>query len=219
MAEVELSVLLANQDDQRALKRAQNEFTRLQMGDATHLFTIGMEHMGLEQLDKAHEYFLRALDVDPAMQQAYNNLGVVEERRGNFDLARERYETARAVDPSDTRTIQNLHGLLAAHFDHRSALSLLREHVRAYPTDEPIRLQIADSLLGGGQISEGFKVLQSGLELDSGSAPLNFQIGVVHSETGDLAADQHHLNIAAQIRILQLINEQSGRTRFTLWHC
>lgn len=198
MGEVSLSVLLANRSDQIALKQTQNEFARKQLGDSPYFFTIGMEYMSAQNIEKAAYFFEKALVIDPSFQQAINNMGVVEERRGKFDKARIRYETALKLEPKKPQALLNLYALLEARFSKGEARDLLREHLITYPRDETIRLQLVDDLFADSQISEGHALLQTGLKIVPDSASINFRLGVLYRETQNIPLAQRHLLAAAQ---------------------
>lgn len=198
MGEVELSVLLANEDDRRKLLLAQSEYTRRQMGDAEYFFTLAMQNMASNQSDRAEANFRRALQADPEFAEATNNLGVIAERRGDLAGAREAYISALRMEPDNTNALRNLFNLLIAQSQVTPAVALLRGHLANYPDDEEFRVLLADTLMARGEFAEGFDLLREGLMRQPESPLLNFRLGVALGRANQTELAERHLTFATE---------------------
>ena len=75
--------------------------------DAKAQVEFGIE-VALRDLWKEALYrWQRAIDLDPTYAPAWNNLGIAFEHEGQFDEAREAYETALDLDPDNFTIEQN----------------------------------------------------------------------------------------------------------------
>ena len=70
-------------------------------------FTLAFaQHEGYS-LSKALESYKRAVEIDPAFVEAWNNLGAVHRQLGQFDDALKSLEVARKIDPENLSAIYN----------------------------------------------------------------------------------------------------------------
>ncbi|TGK19328.1 tetratricopeptide repeat protein [Leptospira fluminis] len=67
------------------------------------LFRIANCHSLLNQLDEAEKFYRRSIEVAPKNHHAYNNLGSVYYRKGNYSSAKEEWKKALEIKP-DFRT-------------------------------------------------------------------------------------------------------------------
>jgi tetratricopeptide (TPR) repeat protein len=101
-------------------------------GEAT--FLLGMSEYYRGNLDRAYAAFNSLVSRLP-LTEVYNNLGVVDARRGRHAAATEYFSKAVAADPSDTDYRFNL---ALAHFksgDNADAARQLREELQLRPSD------------------------------------------------------------------------------------
>jgi tetratricopeptide (TPR) repeat protein len=59
----------------------------------------GLQAFSQDDLEKAERLLRRALELDPAVKEAYHNLGALYARRDDMDRAREMYHSALELDP------------------------------------------------------------------------------------------------------------------------
>jgi len=101
-------------------------------GQAT--FLRGMSEYNRGYLDRAYTAFSALLTRAP-LTEVYNNLGVVEARRGRKTAATEYFSKAVAADPSDADYRFNLAVALFKNGDNLGAAKQLREELQLRPTD------------------------------------------------------------------------------------
>jgi Flp pilus assembly protein TadD len=82
---------------------------------------------------KAEEALTKALEYDPDLADAYNGLGILQDREGNHDLAMGFYQRALSIDPESAAYHNNLGYSLLMVKDLDGAIISLREAVRRDP--------------------------------------------------------------------------------------
>jgi tetratricopeptide (TPR) repeat protein len=76
---------------------------------------LGYSLNQLENYDRAIPYLRRAIEIDPGLPNAYKNLGLAFEAKGNFVEAAELFVAATQADASDSRSLAHLESLISSH--------------------------------------------------------------------------------------------------------
>lgn len=104
--------------------------------DQTWYFILNNLAYSLNQLgdfDSAIPYLRRAIDINSRLPNAYKNLGLAYQAKGNLVEAAKLYVAATQANASDPRSLAHLEGLIASHpelEDHVSDLSAQLEACR-----------------------------------------------------------------------------------------
>jgi tetratricopeptide (TPR) repeat protein len=76
---------------------------------------LGYSLNQLENYDDAIPYLRRAIEIDPRRPNAYKNLGLAFEAKGNFEEAAELFVAATRANASDSRSLVHLESLISSH--------------------------------------------------------------------------------------------------------
>ena len=76
---------------------------------------LGYSLNQLEDYDGAIPYLRRAIEIDPGLPNAYKNLGLAFEAKGNFEEAAELFVAATRANASDSRSLAHLENLISSH--------------------------------------------------------------------------------------------------------
>jgi tetratricopeptide (TPR) repeat protein len=105
-------------------------------------------------LEVAYARVALALEYNPRFTEAWVNLGLIEEQRGNFDLAKRDFVKARDLNP-DLPAPHHALGLLAEHQGHTSeAEKHYRAALKVDPGFAPARDNLARLLFARGSFDE-----------------------------------------------------------------
>jgi len=118
-------------------------------GEAT--FLLGMSEYNRGNLDRAYTAF-NALVTRLPLTEVYNNLGVVDARRGRRAAALEYFSKAVTADPSDADYRFNLGLTLFKSGDNAGASRQLREELQLRPSDAEAKA-LLDVMMRGTTVS------------------------------------------------------------------
>src|SRR5919201_6289943 len=93
---------------------------------AREYFEIAVRHHQRSELREAEAAYRSAIQHDPRLPEAHNNLGVALRARGEDDAALEAFRTALALRSTYTEALNNVALALAARGAHRAAIEHLR---------------------------------------------------------------------------------------------
>ncbi len=99
-------------------------------------YGLGVAHLKRDEIDLAEQCFLRAIDREPPIPEAYSNLGAIELRRENFTKSTEYFAQALELDGSDPDLLVNYAVALSTQGRKDEAFSLLAEALRLAPDHE-----------------------------------------------------------------------------------
>jgi len=151
--------------------------------DALHLLaTVALES---GRADLAIDLYQRLLRRHPAIPIAQNNLGNIFQERRDWQRAISCYEAALAQDPRYVSAYFNLGRTLLNINDAARAESCLRKAAALEPNDAQVRSTLARALVEQGKKEEALEEVSRSVELDSVSADLRNDAGVVHGTLGN----------------------------------
>jgi FkbM family methyltransferase len=138
---------------------------------------LGCSLEDLERLDDASASYRRALELDPSMAKAANNLGVLLEMRGDFDEALRRYKAAVAADAKLPQALLNLGNLYNRLGDRGQALQWLRRALEIDPDNVRLNCSVGEVCVTGWRLDEALERYSTALRADPRHWPAHFGMG------------------------------------------
>ncbi len=86
--------------------------------NASVLIVLGEAHEALNDMQQAEKLYSAARHADLENTSCYFHLGLLYEKKGNYDLARKNFEAALEKDRCDPGALSKLAKLIEAHFPH-----------------------------------------------------------------------------------------------------
>jgi len=136
-------------------KRAQNPFRPMsividlikenkELQEAIILNKKGEELFSKGDVEVALTTFKKAIEIDPNIATAYNNLGVLCWQNGEVQKAMDHFKKALKIDPNDKDTIFNLGSVLTSLEKFEDARNIYLSYLKKNPEDEEMSRFLAD---------------------------------------------------------------------------
>ncbi|MCZ6687001.1 MAG: tetratricopeptide repeat protein [Gammaproteobacteria bacterium] len=166
--------------------------------------------------DEAIRDFGKALDADPQLADAHNNLGVSLQATGNYEEAIESFSRATKLQPkhADAWNNEGLACQALGRFDQ--ALVAHRRAVESDPQHSNALAELAATLERGNEISEARNAAERALEAESGQRKASLVLAVLDRRDGELESAE------ARCRALLANSEhdqEKGEISLELAHC
>ena len=121
------------------------------------------------QWEDAIEAYRRVVVIDPTYAAAWNNLGLLLHRMGDYEGARQAYDAALAQDPDCREAAYNLGSLHEDRGEVEAAVGSYRRALELSPDYADAHFNLAGALSRSGRGDEAARHWQRYLELDAGS--------------------------------------------------
>ncbi|HOO46869.1 MAG TPA: tetratricopeptide repeat protein, partial [Deltaproteobacteria bacterium] len=137
------------------------------MNDTSSMIEKAEQLFGEGQTDQAKDLLIRALEIDPMLHAAHNDLGVILTHEGRLSEACNHYEKAIELAPDELTYQKNLAAFFIMQMnDPTSALRIYLEILRNDSDDLEAILQIGHLCAAGGDFFSARKYYWKALELD-----------------------------------------------------
>lgn len=132
--------------------------------------SAGLSAYGKGNYNQARSDYRKVLgqihnNADELQQDAWFDLGVLDQKLGNNTEASSEYHRALQIDPNFTDALYNLATLVAAR-NPTSAISLYRRALRNSPSDASVQWNLGLLLYSAGQIKQARALLRSAIRID-----------------------------------------------------
>ncbi len=146
----------------------------------TVYYNAGVELMKQEKWEKALTRFKMAVQMNPNLAPAYNNLGYIYGKLNQEEAMLEAYQKARQIDPKDTRAQFNLalYFMTQKHQYDRAA-QLLEEVERLAPQIKDTYRLLGVCYSNQKKYKKAEQAFQKAAELDSTNKDVFFNLGIV----------------------------------------
>lgn len=150
-----------------ALTSCATQVTRQELAGEYH--NIGNAYFGLEEFEKAAEYYARAADLDPELLAASYNLARAYIQEERYDEALRLVGELLAEDPENTRLLQTRAYASYLAGDTEGALEVYRAVLAIDPFNADVMYNIAVIYQGERDWSEAYRWVQASLEINEDS--------------------------------------------------
>ncbi len=163
--------------------------------DALHLLGVLLHTRG--DATQACELIARAIAINPAVAEFYNNHARALRELGKLDEARDALGKALSLRPEFPEALNNLGGVLKEMWLLEEAAVPLREAVRLRPDFAVAHVNLGSVLREMGRVDEALSHLRQAVQLQPNSAAMHLNLGNVLHQRGQLddAADSYRTAI------------------------
>lgn len=164
--------------------------------------------------DKAVEYFLKAIELNPNHAKAHYNLGYSMAQRKKLPEAIKHFQIAADLDPLDVGTRRDLGRALMQHGEIKKGLEHLRIAAQMDPGHENVLYWYSIILSRAGEYEEAVKLLADQVALHPNDPVLNFEYGSSLLGAGQTEAATRQLTrtrqMAQQVRNQAIVDKVDG---------
>lgn len=146
---------------------------------------IGQIYLGLDDLENAYKYLLRAVSKDPNNRRATFYTAVTLSELGKYEDALRMLENNLEDDPLSVPTVDLTTDILLKMGNTKSALKLGRQLLRDNPGDARSFLIYADILENAGMTAEAVNILREGRERFPENVRLSVALAYRLEQTGN----------------------------------
>lgn len=158
-----------------ALAEPQKEASRVEV---SKLLKDGITAFGKNEVDKARTAFLKVLELAPDSAAALSNLGVLELRAGNYELAEKHLKKSVRIAPESALAWLNLGILYCDRAELDAALAALSQTVLLDPRNPKARNYLAVTISKKGWLSGAESELRKAISLDPDYAEAHFNLAL-----------------------------------------
>jgi tetratricopeptide (TPR) repeat protein len=161
-------------------------------------FNLGKALAAMKREEEAIAEFRNAIRVNPEMALAYDALGVLLERRGNFRTAAELHASAARMEPTRAEFQFHLGVARAKLGEWREAVAAYREALRLKPDYVEARVNLGIALHDSGDDAGAVDAFRAALRSAPEDAEANHNLAVVLVQRGEENAAMGHFFAAAK---------------------
>ena len=166
---------------------------------AQHYNNLGADALIENDLGKAHAYYVKAIEIAPALPYLWSNLGVVFNHNGQTEDARQAYLAALTIDPGHSTSANNLF-LIYKKEGNIEAAQRLQAQVDRHRRKNPYYLYfLSTQAADEGNYEESTSILEKAISLNEDEYRFHYELARLQVLKGDLKAAQASLERAQQL--------------------
>lgn len=146
--------------------------------EAVRVFALAVDYHRRDMLDDAVRAYSRALSLDPANPDIYNNLGVALRAQGKLAAAVACYRRALSIRPKHAGTFANLGNALRDQGNLRSALNALIQAVREAPDSTDAIHNLGLAARDTGDMNLAISCFESAIAINADAAAAHLDYGL-----------------------------------------
>ena len=147
--------------------------------DAERYNLAGVHFAQEGKLSEAIASFRQALQINPELADAHNNLAIALARRRNFDEAAAAFRRALHFDPASSRTHNNLGSVLAEQQDFETAIRAYRQALQLDPHYLDAYCNLGKAQRKLGRLEEAAQSFRHALAINPKLAGAQRELGIV----------------------------------------
>jgi tetratricopeptide (TPR) repeat protein/4-amino-4-deoxy-L-arabinose transferase-like glycosyltransferase len=161
---------------------------------------MGSAQLAMGKTGDAIEHFTEALQKQPQMAEALNDLGLAYARKGDFNRAVECYRQALAIRPSYAQAHINLGAVYADLGNFAEAIAHYHEALRVDPSSSRAHFNLGLTLASTGRLDDAIEHYEQAVKISPGYLKAQMYLAEALLSKGDYGQAVVYLEIAARAR-------------------
>ena len=184
------------------LQQASAQTISDQQAQALYFNNLAVEHLIAGDMGRAREHVEFALELDPELDIAWNNLGSILSREGEMDLAEYSYQKAFWLNRNNASAISNLARLYNGKGEEQLALRYA-EAVEDYKRRNPYyHYMLGNAAYEEGAFADAQRHFERAIRRNDLEPDFYLALGLTHQEMGDEELGEELLLIGQALRTL-----------------
>lgn len=192
-----LAIALAESNKYDGAIRTFRNIIALNPTNTEALYNYGCLLLKMSQLHEAKKIFMRLVHIDNTYQQAFHNLGFIENELHNYDQAIIAYATANAIHPNYL-TCNNLALLYWEMGNANEALALLNQATSLNHFFVDAWVSIAEIYLHFNNLEKVKEIISIIGEIDDNHQKYKALLGLFHFEISDFESSVSYFDLASR---------------------
>lgn len=150
-----------------------------------------------EMFEEARSHYVRALEINPLMAEALNNLGNVHLNMDELDDAIDCFNKAISANPAYSEAYTNLGNALIARKKYDEAIAAFQKAITFNSDMAEAHNNLGTAFVLADRVEDAIASLKRALEIDPDFAKAIHQLGRVHFDLGDTGKAKEYFTKAA----------------------
>jgi tetratricopeptide (TPR) repeat protein len=161
--------------------------------EAIHHFNLAVSLSNQRETLRAIQAYQKAIELNPAYVEAYNNLGIIYQETGDLDRAFQVYQKATEINPQYEKAYNNLGILLLLKGRLEEATEAFQKALTINPNNVESLINLGVLFRKQGQSDKGIEFYQKALVINPLRGETHYNIGLLYEEMEnvELAIDHY----------------------------
>jgi superkiller protein 3 len=161
--------------------------------EAIHHFNLAVSLSNQRETLRAIQAYQKAIELNPAYVEAYNNLGIIYQEAGDLDRALQVYRKATEINPQYEKAYNNLGILLLLKGRLEEATEAFQKALTINPNNVESLINLGVLFRKQGQSDRGIEFYQKALVINPLRGETHYNIGLLYDEIEnvELAVDHY----------------------------
>ncbi len=133
---------------------------------AENYHLIGNAYLEQNNLRLAEQEFIKSVKIDPTFARGFNNLGLIQGRKGNHVQAQMNFKRAIELDPNVVESYVNYATTEIVQSNFDEAISILLDAQKQFPLDDNVVLKLGMTYFQNGNIQKANLAVKRALQLN-----------------------------------------------------
>lgn len=195
------------------LQQSSAETISDQQARALYFNNVAVEYLIAGEMGKARESVEFALELDPELDIAWNNLGSILSRKGEIELAEYSYQKAFWINRNNASAISNL----ARLYDGKGEVQLAQKYAEAvddYKRRNPYyHYMLGNAAYEEGEFADARRHFERAIRRNDLEPDFYLALGLTHQQMGDEALGDELLLMGQALRTLGDQRYRSSQSR------
>ncbi len=127
---------------------------------------VGNAYLEQNNLQGAEKEFIKSVKVDPTFARGFNNLGLIQGRKGNHIQAQLNFKRAIALDPNVVESYFNYATTEIVQGNFDKAIQILLDVQPRFPLDDNLMLKLGMTYLQIGNLNEALRYTNRAIQIN-----------------------------------------------------